>query len=77
MARCRGLYAEAARNMQANYQRWEQGRKGKLGPKLNQMMQQADIGMDAWRAIFLYTPNYLLCLALHNWYDPNIFAEPR
>ena len=41
--------------MQANYQRWEQGRKGQLSPKLNKTMREADIGMDAWRGIFLYT----------------------
>ena len=50
-----GLYAEAGRNMQANYQRWEQGRKGHLSPTLNKRMRAADIGMDAWRGIFLYT----------------------
>ena len=50
-----GLYAEAGRNMQANYLRWEQGRKGELSPKLNHAMKSADIGMDAWRGIFLYT----------------------
>jgi len=50
-----GLYPEAARNMQANYQRWESGRKRQLSPKLNSLMRNTDIGMDTWRAIFLYT----------------------
>ncbi len=50
-----GMYAEAARNMQVNYQRWEQGRKGQLSPSMNKTMRAADIGMDAWRGIFLYT----------------------
>ncbi len=50
-----GLYPEAARNMQANYQRWEQGRKRKLSAAVNKQMRSTDIGMDTWRALFLYT----------------------
>ena len=50
-----GLYPEAARNMQANYIQWEQGRKQTLSPAINKKMRAVDIGMDTWRAIFLYT----------------------
>jgi len=50
-----GLYPEAARNMQANYIQWEEGRKNSLSPAINKRMKSVDIGMDTWRAIFLYT----------------------
>jgi len=71
-----GLYAEAGRNMQANYQRWEQGRKGQLSPSLNKRMRAADIGMDAWRAIFLHTRTHHYVLRYTTGMS-QYFTEPK
>ena len=53
--------------MQANYHDGNKA-KGQLSPKLNRVMREADIGMDAWRGIFshTYTP---LRPTIHNWND--------
>lgn len=58
-----GLYPEASRNMQSNYIRWEKNKN-------------PSIGMDIWRAVFLYTRTHHYVLRYTSGME-KYFTEPE